>query len=1122
MGRSVIKENLDGQLKVMDCKPDALVHGTVRPIAGSLLVAGALFCLGLMSVPAQTAPPAPDHGWVFSERNGDVTSPSFGSVDGKLSGGVEWSSEDPFSAGGSVSFDGTDGTVVMDDLAQGFNGLGNFSLSIWIKANATGIDKGFWEAVDSGGGDLWGLRYDSTGATAGGSNLIKLGITTSESGGNTNRGADQQESHSGTQTTQWQNIVMTWEDGAGFNLYIDGVLDEPTSAMQNTEGTTAMMDRFVLGDGAKASWDGLIDEVAVWTSTLTAENAVWLAKNSIAWLGLENGLVAYYPFNGNANDESGNGNDGEVNGATLATDRNGDSGKAYSFDGVDDFIRVNSPNGLEAYEVKTISSWFTPSASDVPSGRLITKYQNDTDENGWFLGLHNQKLEYYYKLPGRPVAEEVNSSSTLSFTSGVAVHLAATITKTGLVNLYLNGKIVGSENIELLPQPYKPNDRPLLFGAGLDSGGVISKTHTKGQLDDIRIYNRALSEAEVAALYELEKAVTRQNILQSSDLIIASSLNSPGSEGAANAIDGKPTKYLNFDSSNSQPSGFVVTPGIGSTTITGISMQSANDAPDRDVKVVLIEGTNDSVSGWDDGASWTKIAQIDDIPAYTDRFQTQKFFFSNNKAYTSYRWTVLDTQGPSSCCMQVAEVGLLAVIGDIDCDFVKFNRQPADAFVLDGESASFLVEVNGPWPLQWYKNGEPIPGATSPIYTTEPVNSGNVADKYSVKIGRCKTSNEVKASLLDPSAHPVSIGLTFNGSGANGAPTAMNPTDVAGVQLQAHWNNVTNASGGNESPLVNSRGQEARNAEGDTVTIDFASSGNWGAGTGDSTPTQRLLNGLIHSQPDSDSYIQFQNVPEGNHTLVVYTVGIPLQFQDQFYKLVGDGDVRTVYTDQMNVDQYNRNEGYYLGTSTDPNIRTLSNYVRFDNVKPVDGLVRFEWGTTTTGFDRGVAVNAVQLLLDNPALSVESPVVVSSPVDTSVYEWAKAKLSVQVTGGGLKYQWYKDGAIISDGGKFSGATTDTLTVNGVIKDDEGTFNLVISNDGISVMTSDAKLKLKSLTPKFNDGLVAYYPFNGNANDESVNGNHGEVNGATLTEDRYGVQESAFSFDGDSSSDDSST
>ena len=180
------------------------------------------------------APPV--NGWIFSDQNGETAAPTFGDAVGTLSGGVEWSTEDPFGGGGSVSFNGTDGTVVMEDLAEAFNGLPAFSLSMWIKANATGIDRGFWEAVDSGGGDLWGLRYDSTGATAGGSNVIKLGITTSESGGNTNRGADQQESHEGTQTTEWQHIVMTWEDGVGFNLYIDGVLDEPTLAMQLTPG----------------------------------------------------------------------------------------------------------------------------------------------------------------------------------------------------------------------------------------------------------------------------------------------------------------------------------------------------------------------------------------------------------------------------------------------------------------------------------------------------------------------------------------------------------------------------------------------------------------------------------------------------------------------------------------------------------------------------------------------------------------------------------------------------------------------------------------------------------------------------------------------------------------------
>jgi hypothetical protein len=79
-----------------------------------------------------------------------------------------------------------------------------------------------------------------------------------------------------------------------------------------------------------------------------------------------------------------------------------------------------------------------------------------------------------------------------------------------------------------------------------------------------------------------------RDVTSPGDAVYASSANSPGSEGVENAIDGQPTKYLNFDGNNSQPSGFVVTPGIGSTTITGISMQTANDAPDRDVKLCLI------------------------------------------------------------------------------------------------------------------------------------------------------------------------------------------------------------------------------------------------------------------------------------------------------------------------------------------------------------------------------------------------------------------------------------------------------------------------------------------------------------------------------------------------------
>jgi hypothetical protein len=70
-----------------------------------------------------------------------------------------------------------------------------------------------------------------------------------------------------------------------------------------------------------------------------------------------NGLVGWWPFNGNANDESGNGNHGTVNGATLAADRFGNAGKAYSFDGVDDFVQISNNPLLEPSNSISISAW---------------------------------------------------------------------------------------------------------------------------------------------------------------------------------------------------------------------------------------------------------------------------------------------------------------------------------------------------------------------------------------------------------------------------------------------------------------------------------------------------------------------------------------------------------------------------------------------------------------------------------------------------------------------------------------------------------------------------------------------------------------------------------------------
>lgn len=69
---------------------------------------------------------------------------------------------------------------------------------------------------------------------------------------------------------------------------------------------------------------------------------------------LEDGLVAYYPFNGNADDGSGNGLNGVIYGATLTEDRFGNSNSAYSFDGVDDYASLGNPTALAFVDAVSI------------------------------------------------------------------------------------------------------------------------------------------------------------------------------------------------------------------------------------------------------------------------------------------------------------------------------------------------------------------------------------------------------------------------------------------------------------------------------------------------------------------------------------------------------------------------------------------------------------------------------------------------------------------------------------------------------------------------------------------------------------------------------------------------
>ena len=120
------------------------------------------------------------------------------------------------------------------------------------------------------------------------------------------------------------------------------------------------------------------------------------------------GLVAWYPFDGNASDMSGNGNHGTVNGATLGTDRHGVVGKAYSFDGIDDWIEVSSSTKLKNLSEYSISLWAWADDFSKYYNPLVSKSSGAVSSfeiyggNG-FTVAHNRsstfKYQYFSSLP---------------------------------------------------------------------------------------------------------------------------------------------------------------------------------------------------------------------------------------------------------------------------------------------------------------------------------------------------------------------------------------------------------------------------------------------------------------------------------------------------------------------------------------------------------------------------------------------------------------------------------------------------------------------------------------------------------------------------------------------------
>ena len=207
---------------------------------------------------------------------------------------------------------------------------------------------------------------------------------------------------------------------------------------------------------------------------------------------LQQGLVAWYPFDGNASDMSGNGNHGNVNGATLGTDRYGQANRAYSFDGVDDNLVIGEINSFEA-QSHTFSTWANATQW---SGDIISK-DGEASQRQWLIGsapANGEIIAHFWSDTQMYQARSRYLLSTNQWSNIVQVW------NNNSLKLYIDGVLHGeTQTVGSLAF----GDQPIRIGGGALEGNPL---WFNGSIDDIRIYDRALSTEKVKALYEFEKA----------------------------------------------------------------------------------------------------------------------------------------------------------------------------------------------------------------------------------------------------------------------------------------------------------------------------------------------------------------------------------------------------------------------------------------------------------------------------------------------------------------------------------------------------------------------------------------------------------------------------------------
>jgi len=220
-------------------------------------------------------------------------------------------------------------------------------------------------------------------------------------------------------------------------------------------------------------------------------------------------LVVYCPFDGNAIDESGHGNQGTVYGATLGSDRFGNFDKAYYFNGQSSYIVIPKSLTLEPDNF-SVAIWMNTRSSRTDTYQTLV-IKDDGWNDGFKIVIRSEVTdEHLDKILFTVSGPDYDNEGYANLHSATSVgeinawyHVVATYQSGGLMKIFINGQL--DAQMQGPASWDKGNSHDLVMGRHSNHGDTYYGGYFYGLLDELRMYDRALSDEEIQLLYASEK-----------------------------------------------------------------------------------------------------------------------------------------------------------------------------------------------------------------------------------------------------------------------------------------------------------------------------------------------------------------------------------------------------------------------------------------------------------------------------------------------------------------------------------------------------------------------------------------------------------------------------------------